>query len=174
MIEFMNALCRRNVLGLDMRAHTGCWERAHRIALLIEKQGWIAGKLWAIAPSRLVRDGRMIQPDLSQSSVPMWRDTVQNWHVHVASTAVVRTDQAHEGRPVSEIMILDPTMFNRPTRAEVWFAHLRENSARIAYTGAECFRLHTAYQNGQNLIIDYWELDEYHHDTERFLGRLLD
>lgn len=95
----------------------GCYARAHKMAMLMEKRKIISAKVF-------IEGDLEVETSYSPSGTVVW------WY-HVAPVVLVKKD----GKLLP--YVLDPSIFNRPVSAEEWFdiqTKKRKSSKKVYYT----------------------------------------
>ena len=91
-------------------APDGCYARATEMALIAEKKGIIAGKVYAEGKLQAKLDGNPNFPSV-------------NWGWHVAPVISVKTKDG-----TNEVRVFDPSLFTRPVTVEEWKQKMMDTS----------------------------------------------
>lgn len=128
----------------------GCHARAHEMARMAESQKVIMGKIY-------------VEGDL-QAKTASWKKPLQQWGWHVSTTVyVVKPDGS------KELMVFDPSLFDRPVSVEEWKNKFMDTSddfrpqIRKVYYGSryQYYRNYEDYKSG-------WEDKDVSDVKERF------
>jgi hypothetical protein len=102
-----------------MYPRDGCWARAHEMCRLIALDGFEARKVWIYGSLEV--------------ATPNALDCKVNWRYHVAPTILVDTGS------MSQVQVIDPSMFNAPVPQATWVNAQGDSSAVTADTDASVY-----------------------------------